>query len=111
MDFMSFLEKNESKPWDWYGVSRNPNITMEFIDAHPEKSWDWRGISLNPNITMEYIDAHPEKPWNWGGISFHKFGWANTRSYWNIRRSKTIDQTSLIKEEFLARIHDLMKID
>jgi len=87
MDFMSFLEKNESKPWDWYGVSRNPNITMEFIDAHPEKDWDWRGIS------------------------FHKFGWANTRSYWNIRRSKTIDQTSLIKEEFLARIHDLMKID
>jgi len=84
---MSFLEKNESKPWDWYGVSRNPNITMEFIDAHPEKDWDWRGIS------------------------FHKFGWANTRSYWNIRRSKTIDQTSLIKEEFLARIHDLMKID
>jgi len=51
MDFMSFLEKNESKPWDWYGVSRNPNITMEFIDAHPEKSWDWRGVSGNPNLT------------------------------------------------------------
>ena len=108
---MSFVEKNESKAWGWCGVSSNPNLTLEYIDAHPEKDWDWYGVSQNPNLTIEYIDAHPEKDWDWEGISYNKFGWTSTRSYWNSRRSKTIDQTSLIKEEFLARIHDLMKID
>ena len=48
---MSFVEKNESKAWGWYGVSGNPNLTLEYVDAHPEKSWDWRGVSGNPNLT------------------------------------------------------------
>ena len=35
------------------------DITMEFIEEHPEKPWDWSGISVNPNITMEIIEKHP----------------------------------------------------
>ena len=100
---MSFVEKNESKAWGWCGVSGNPNVSIEFIDAHPEKDWDWYGVSQNPNLTIEYIDAHPEKDWDWEGISWNKFGWTSTRSYWNSRRSKTIDQTSIIKEELIAK--------
>ena len=38
---------------------------MEFIDSHPDKPWNWYEISRNPNITMEDIDSHPDKPWNW----------------------------------------------
>ena len=26
-----------SKPWDWSGISRNPNIILEFINANPDK--------------------------------------------------------------------------
>ena len=63
------LEKYPEKPWEWYSISRNPNITMEIIEKHPEKPWDWYWISQNPNITMEIIETYPEKPWNWRGIS------------------------------------------
>jgi hypothetical protein len=59
------------KPWDWYWLSRNPNITMEDVIAHPEKPWRWDGLSSNPNITMEYIIKHPEKPWSWSGLSMN----------------------------------------
>ena len=29
---MYLLEKHPEKPWSWYGISRNPNMTMEFIE-------------------------------------------------------------------------------
>ena len=39
------------------------------IDMYPDKPWDWEGISRNPNITMEFIEANPDKDWNWHLIS------------------------------------------
>ena len=65
------LEKYPEKPWDWGGISSNPNITMEMIEKHPEKPWSWNGISYNPNITMEFIEKYPEKPWDWDALSFN----------------------------------------
>ena len=46
-NFFKFIKSNPDKPWNWYEVSRNPNITMEFIEANPDKPWDWREISRN----------------------------------------------------------------
>ena len=72
---MEFIEKHPEKPWEWYWISKNPNITMdiiitmEIIEKHPEKPWNWRGISMNQNITMGIIEKHPEKPWDWDNIS------------------------------------------
>ena len=37
---MEFIEKYLDKPWNWYYIPRNPNITMEIIEKHPEKPWD-----------------------------------------------------------------------
>jgi hypothetical protein len=60
-------------PWEWSGISRNPNITMEFIEKHLDSPWDWNTISSNPNLTMEFIEANPDKPWNWLVISNTRF--------------------------------------
>ena len=38
---------------DWYDISSNNNINMEFIEAH-QYPWDWRGVSGNPNLTRIY---------------------------------------------------------
>src|SRR5208283_3501814 len=62
------LEKYPDKPWNWHGVSQNPNITPEYIETHPELPWRWHSISYNPNITPEFIESHPELPWNWNCI-------------------------------------------
>ena len=38
---------------------------MEMIKENPDKPWNWNGISNNPNITMEMIKENPDKPWDW----------------------------------------------
>jgi hypothetical protein len=52
---------------------------MKFILEHPDKPWDWEGISRNPNITMNDILEHPELPWNWYGFSSNTFGYINEK--------------------------------
>ena len=44
--YWKFVEKNPDKPWNWYIISYNPNITMEIIEKYPDKPWDWGGISI-----------------------------------------------------------------
>ena len=44
---MEYVEKNPNKPWDWYGISQNPNVTMEFVEKNPNKPWSWGGMSYN----------------------------------------------------------------
>ena len=53
--------KYHGKPWDWYWISCNPNITWNIIQANPTKPWNWYGISRNPNITLEFIEANLDK--------------------------------------------------
>jgi hypothetical protein len=70
---MEYIMQHPEHPWNWYGISRNPNLTMEYIMQHPEHPWNWNGISYNPNLTMEYIAQHPEHPWDWNEISGNDF--------------------------------------
>ena len=44
---MEYVKNNPDKPWTWYGLSRNPNITMEDVKDNPDKPWDWEGLSYN----------------------------------------------------------------
>ena len=48
-------------------------FNRDIIQNNPEKPWDWVGISYNPNITFNIIRENPEKPWNWSEISYNKF--------------------------------------
>ena len=69
------LNRFPDKPWNWKGISRNPNVTMDMIERHPDKPWHWDYVSLNPNLTMEMIERHPDKPWDWWySISSNQFG-------------------------------------
>jgi hypothetical protein len=45
--FWKFVEAHPHKPWDWYGLSRNPNITWEIVEANPDKPWCWKSLSWN----------------------------------------------------------------
>ena len=66
---MDIIRENPDKPWDWYGISNNPNITWDIIQENPDKDWDWYSISCNPNITWDIMRDNPDKPWDWYGIS------------------------------------------
>ena len=60
---MDIIKENPDKPWDWSGISYNPNLTMDTIKENPDKSWNWSYISYNPNITMDIIKEPVKKPW------------------------------------------------
>src|SRR4030067_1216452 len=47
-------------------ISRDRQFLLELIEYSDEK-WDWFEISRNPNLTMEDILSHPAKPWDWYG--------------------------------------------
>jgi hypothetical protein len=56
---------------------------MKYIEQHPEHPWNWYGISNNPNLTMEYVEKHPEHSWNWYWIS------SNAKRIWFITGSRS----------------------
>jgi hypothetical protein len=66
---LEWVEKYIDKPWDWSGLSRNPNVTLEWVEKYPDKLWNWVGLSRNHNITLEQVEKYPDKPWNWDGLS------------------------------------------
>jgi hypothetical protein len=63
-------------PWDWSGLSYNPNITMQFVLDHQDKPWDWWGLSRNPNISINDVLDYPDKSWNWRGLSKSQHNYA-----------------------------------
>ena len=55
--FWEILYKYPNKAWNWYEVSRNPNITPEILKEYKNDKnfqWDRRGILENPNIYPDY---------------------------------------------------------
>jgi len=93
---LEVIETNPISLWTWYfGISRNPNLTIEFVKKHCDKDlnwyfvsqsksihpqdvednpsmlWDWDGLSYNPNITIDFVKRHLRRPWNWFMLSCH----------------------------------------
>jgi hypothetical protein len=52
------MKEFPDKPWSWYQLSYNPNITWDFIKLHLDKPWDWRIISTH--IAWDIIQSNPE---------------------------------------------------
>jgi len=42
------------------------------VKAYPNKPWNWYGLSNNPNITFDIVKAYPDKPWD---LSYNKFSY------------------------------------
>ena len=42
----------------WFSTSASVNITTADIENNPNLPWDWDGISANPNITLEFIEKY-----------------------------------------------------
>lgn len=72
------VQSNPHIPWDWGGLSYNPNVTCDFIQAHIHKRWSWTQLSLNPNITCEFVQATQRRWgisdwWRWNFLFRNKF--------------------------------------
>ena len=78
------------KPWNWIGLSRNPNVTMEYIDSHPD---------------IRFANGHSGEagiPWDWDSLSRNKF----RKHPFFKGLPKVSDEQKLILEE-LHRVFDM----
>ena len=91
--FFQFVLDNPTKPWDWCGLSSNPNITWQIVKENPTKPWNWWQLSFNPNITWQIVRENLNKDWNWWNLSINTFGWRVEN------RERIIERNNFIKEE------------
>lgn len=55
------IEANMDRPWNWYWVTRNPNLTWEFVEKYKDKPWDWKYMIRLPIITYEIVCNNPTR--------------------------------------------------
>jgi hypothetical protein len=70
---------------------------MEIIEQHPDKPWNWNGISTNPNISTDFIEKHIDKI-NFRCLSRNKFTYENKQikkkeSYWLLEEILAFNRT------------------
>ena len=92
--YLEFIKEYMDKPgFNWFNLTRNPNIDPQYIFDNPHLQWDvWHviqrldipidtliakygadpeslSILMNrEDVTMEYIESHPEYPWPYSQI-------------------------------------------
>ena len=47
---------NPDLPWDYFGVSKNENITLNYVLSHLQKTWDWNELTYNSSISIKDIE-------------------------------------------------------
>src|SRR6185503_19307266 len=50
-----YIQKNQDKKWNYYRLSRNPNITWDIVQNNKDIHWDYYQLSANPNITWDIV--------------------------------------------------------
>lgn len=61
----NFLREHTSYAWDWYQLSKHPNITLEMIHSSwqlIDVNWMWAGIAKNPNVSIEDLERYAPDP-------------------------------------------------
>lgn len=58
--WFQYILDNPNERWDWYGLSKNPNITWDVIINNFNKPWNMYAICMNPNLTRQIINDNWE---------------------------------------------------
>ena len=64
------IEIYPNKPWDWEWLIENTDINVEkyiplnLIEKYRYKKWNYWKLSKNPNLTEEFILKYPNQNWN-----------------------------------------------
>lgn len=67
--WFDYVLKHLDKPWNWGGISRNPNIYWEDVVANSDLPWNYVYLMENPNITWDIIVKNFDRPWCIGRLS------------------------------------------
>lgn len=62
------FKRQAFRPWDFAGLSKNPNLDWKIISNNLDKPWDWYEISKLSFITLEVAISHIRAGWIWASI-------------------------------------------
>ncbi len=97
---MEIIKQNPHCHWDYFNLSKNPNITWEIIQQERYFFWNKCFVSKNPNITWEIVQANPYFKWDYDLLSYNAM---------NKAKNKYIQ--SQIKEYFMEQVtHEMMNL-
>ena len=75
---------------------------MKDVLDNPDKPWEWNGLSENPNLTLKDIANNPDLEWNWSNLSHNTFGINKSFTLkQSIEASK--QKVAVYKEELFAK--------
>ena len=63
------LFHNQGKKLNWNSISKHPKITMDDMRENPRFPWNPRQVALNPNITTEFITTNNHWKWDYTLLS------------------------------------------
>jgi hypothetical protein len=69
IDPASHCRQNERIRLQRINRLRYHNPLWELVTKYPNKPWDWYALSQNPDITFNIVFANLDKPWNWACLS------------------------------------------
>ena len=97
------LRKYSDKELNWFHFSISDLITMEDIDNNIDLPWDWGGISGNPNLTLEFIKKYHNKPWNYPMICGNLFKHNIDNIYSDSNKLNAEKNLNKFKEELIQK--------
>ena len=53
--WFDYIKLHPDRPWDYYHISANPNITWEHVEANPHITWNYSYLSENPMTKHKYF--------------------------------------------------------
>ena len=97
--WFQFIKDNPHKPWDWFGLSRNPSI-----------SW---------KIVQDTLVSGDTPPWNWAALCENKMSYPYTTQikkvkeimYWKLFKYTTNRRKMNMYSRYLLTHHLLYKFD
>lgn len=64
------LEHPNSEIWNWSWLSTHSKLTMSALRQLRNRPWEWYSVSVNDQISLQdKIDTRHEFPWNWHAIT------------------------------------------
>jgi hypothetical protein len=74
---------------------------FQFILDHPDINWDWYAISRNPNLNWDVVQNNPNKPWNYSNLSCNTMDVA--RNNYIRKKFQEWFKKSELKSELMAK--------
>lgn len=60
-----------NQPWDYWKLSRHPELTWEVVRRLAHKGWNWAALSQHSGLEFGLIREHSDKAWDWDALSEH----------------------------------------